>query len=46
MPIIQQSSVDYLADPAETNEVILAAVTEFDSFWMYSPGSPTTPCRR
>jgi hypothetical protein len=37
VPIIQQSSVDYLADPAETNEVILAAVTEFDSFWTYSP---------
>ena len=38
VPIIQQSSVDYLADPAETNALILDAVEEFDNGWVYSRG--------
>jgi hypothetical protein len=38
VPIIQQSAVDYLADPAETNELILAAVDAFDTGWVYSAG--------
>ena len=38
MPIIQQSSVDYLADPAETNALIIEAVEVFDNCWVYSEG--------
>lgn len=38
VPIIQQSSIDYLADPAPTNSVILEAVDAFDTGWVYSEG--------
>jgi len=38
VPMIQQSSIDYLTDPAETNEVILAAVEAFQTGWVYSEG--------
>ncbi|WP_193615348.1 ABC transporter substrate-binding protein [Desertimonas flava] len=38
VPIIQQSSIDYLTDPAPTNEVILEAVDAFDTGWVYSEG--------
>ena len=37
VPMIQQASVDYLADPAETNELILQAVEEYDNGWTYTP---------
>ncbi len=38
VPILQQSSVDYLTDPAETNELIIAAVESFNNGWVYTPG--------
>jgi len=38
VPILQQSSVDFVSDPAETIDLILEAVTAFDTFWVYSPG--------
>ncbi|HQZ35396.1 MAG TPA: hypothetical protein PK020_13305, partial [Ilumatobacteraceae bacterium] len=41
VPIIQQSTVDYLNDPAHAKEVVLAAVTAFGgSFgWTYTDGA-------
>ena len=38
VPIIQQSSVDFIADPAETNALIIEAVTAFDNGWVYTEG--------
>ena len=38
VPMIQQASVDYLADPARTNAMILDAVQTFDNGWVYSEG--------
>ena len=41
VPMIQQSAVDYLTDPAHGNEVILAAVAAFgeDFGWTYTAGA-------
>ena len=41
VPIIQQASVDYLADPARTNAIILDAVDQFgaDFGWVYTQGA-------
>ena len=36
VPIIQQSTVDYVNDPAETNALILDAVETFDDGWVYT----------
>ncbi|HUF99698.1 MAG TPA: hypothetical protein VMM60_16340 [Ilumatobacter sp.] len=36
VPIIQQSSVDFVTDPAETNAVIIDAVDTYDNGWIYS----------
>ena len=38
VPIIQQSTVDYVADPDETNALIIEAVETFDNGWVYSQG--------
>jgi hypothetical protein len=38
VPIIQQSTVDYVNDPAETNALILDAVATFDNGWVYTAG--------
>ncbi len=38
VPIIQQSTVDYLNAPGETNALILEAVKTFDNGWVYSQG--------
>ena len=38
MPVLQQAEIDYYADPAETNELILAAVDAYATFWVYSAG--------
>jgi hypothetical protein len=38
VPIIQQSSVDYLADPAAANKIIIEAVAKFDNGWVYDQG--------
>ena len=41
VPIIQQASIDYMADPARTNAIILDAVASFgeDFGWTYSEGT-------
>lgn len=36
MPIIQQSTVDYFADPAATNDLIVELVNEYDTGWIYT----------
>jgi hypothetical protein len=38
VPIIQQSAVDYINDPAETNALIIEAVETFDNGWVYTEG--------
>ena len=38
VPMIQQSSVDYLTSPAAANKIILDAVAKFDNGWVYSQG--------
>jgi len=37
VPLIQQASVDYVTDPAATNELILEAVDTYDNGWTYTP---------
>ena len=34
-PIVQQATVDYINDPAATNELIVQAVNEYNDFWTY-----------
>ena len=36
IPIIQQSTVDYVNDPAETNALIIETVNAFDNGWVYN----------
>ncbi len=36
VPILQQSLVDYYANPGPTNELILELVDEYDTGWVYS----------
>ena len=36
VPIIQQSTVDYVNDSAETNALIIEAVDAFDNGWVYN----------
>jgi hypothetical protein len=36
--IVQQAQVDYVTDPAETNELILRLAEEYDTGWVYSAG--------
>ncbi|GAB3283566.1 hypothetical protein [Kineosporia babensis] len=38
VPVLQQSEVDYFADPAQTNELVLDLVTQFNNGWVYSEG--------
>ena len=38
VPMIQQSSVDYLKDPTKANKIILDAVAKFNNGWVYSQG--------
>ena len=38
VPVLQQAEVDYFADPAATNELILDLVDQFDNGWVYSAG--------
>ena len=39
VPVFQQSIVDFQQDPTTTNEVILQAVIDLDSFWQLSEDS-------
>lgn len=36
VPVMQQALVDYVADPAETNELILDLVDQYANGWVYS----------
>ncbi|RMF00497.1 MAG: hypothetical protein D6768_12695, partial [Chloroflexi bacterium] len=38
VPIVQQATVDYVANPARANAIIVDAVEKFQDFWVYSPG--------
>jgi len=35
VPVIQQASVDYFADPAAANALIVSAVEQYDNGWVY-----------
>lgn len=35
VPVIQQASVDYFADPTSANDVIVSAVEQYDNGWVY-----------
>ncbi len=39
VPVLQQAEVDYFADPAATNELVLDLVTQFNNGWVYSAGA-------
>ena len=38
IPIMQQADVDYAADPAATNALIVDLVKQYDTGWVYSEG--------
>lgn len=38
VPVLQRAAVTYLDDPAETNELIVALVAEYDTGWVYEAG--------
>jgi hypothetical protein len=38
IPIAQQAQVDFVNDPARANAIIIDAVKQVDSFWVYSEG--------
>jgi len=38
VPVLQQAEVDYFADPAPVNSLILDLVSQFDTGWVYSQG--------
>ncbi|WP_051640002.1 hypothetical protein [Cellulomonas sp. URHE0023] len=38
VPLVQQSTVDYFADPAPVNALIVKTVTEFNNGWVYDAG--------
>ncbi|MFT4305444.1 MAG: hypothetical protein QM604_00980 [Microbacterium sp.] len=38
VPIMQQSQIDYLNDPTETNELIVELAEAYDTGWVYSEG--------
>ena len=37
VPVIQQAAVDFIADPARANAIIVDAVEQYASFWSYPP---------
>ena len=38
VPIVQRAQVDYLANPAKTNELVLDLVKQYNTGWVYSAG--------
>jgi hypothetical protein len=38
VPVLQQAEVDYFADPAAANSLILDLVEQYDTGWVYSQG--------
>lgn len=37
VPVVQQATVDYISDPAATNDVIVELVEQYDTGWVYEP---------
>jgi hypothetical protein len=37
VPVVQQSAIDFIADPARTNAAIVDIVEQYDTFWTYTP---------
>ena len=37
VPVVQQSALDFIADPARTNAAIVDIVEQYDTFWTYTP---------
>ncbi|HEX6755250.1 MAG TPA: ABC transporter substrate-binding protein [Mycobacteriales bacterium] len=38
VPIMQQASVDFIAKPQATNDLVIKTVKTYKDFWTYSPG--------
>jgi hypothetical protein len=38
VPVVQQSAVDFVADPTRTNAAIVDIVAQYDTFWQYDAG--------
>ena len=38
VPIVQRAQVDFLANPAKTNELVLDLVKQYNTGWVYSAG--------
>ena len=38
VPVVQQAAVDYITDPDRANAIIVDAVEQFDTFWIYDEG--------
>jgi hypothetical protein len=38
VPVLQQAEVDYFADPAEANSLILDLAEQYDTGWVYTQG--------
>ncbi|MET0326320.1 MAG: ABC transporter substrate-binding protein, partial [Ilumatobacteraceae bacterium] len=38
VPVVQQAAIDYIADPAAANAIIIDAVAQYDTFWTYDEG--------
>ena len=39
VPIVQQAAIDFVNDPDRANEIIIDAVAQYDSFWVYDAGA-------
>jgi hypothetical protein len=37
VPVVQQSAIDFIADPTRTNAAIVDIVEQYDTFWTYTP---------
>ena len=46
VPVVQRSAVEFVTDPARTNAAIVDIVEQYDTFWVYTPSSPSSRCRR
>jgi hypothetical protein len=38
VPIVQQAAIDFVNDPDRANAIIIDAVEQYDSFWVYDQG--------
>ena len=42
VPVVQRSAVEFVTDPARTNAAIVDIVEQYDTFWVYTPSSPSS----